>query len=232
MPLYYTALVIVFALPFLHGPSRSDQLPSLTSSDAPRAGAAPERNDVARMLTPWRKVARLLWDILVAPKLSYRIDTLTVYSDGVWAEFSITNLTSKRKYLDTRFVGHPVIKMSGSDTQNQRWQITPFKGSFSYGSPDEFIAIGPGRTVYYRQRLTVEQDDSLEIAGKPAKQVKERPSQLRYSVHCWTGAYTELSDAKQTRIGMYAIGHGQVKIEWMSEKHPKSLLTQQRLYGK
>src|SRR5262249_25137650 len=95
----------------------------------------------------WLLWVELYYEILIAPKLEYRVEKLYVYRDGVWADFAVTNRAEKRRYVTAFDLERPVMGMKITDDRDRRWRIPQFAGHIHYGTPDTFIAVEPGDSV-------------------------------------------------------------------------------------
>jgi hypothetical protein len=105
----------------------------------------PPKDTVVQEVTwsdlPWSVRVQLLWPIVKAPKILYRLEKMVVYRDGVWVDYSITNLSSKRKFVTPMFLRFPITHMDAWDSHKRHWRIPQFKGHVQFRDPDTFVSV-------------------------------------------------------------------------------------------
>jgi hypothetical protein len=180
----------------------------------------------------WRLRFSLLARIKAAPQLRYTVDKLTVYKDGVWADYSITNLHEKRLYLSPTHVAGPVQFVKGRDATGTAWHFPHTDAHVQYVDDDTFIAIGPDSRIQFRQKVTDLLRRPLEpVDPTPVGEIRARPAELSYVFAKWHHVYTLLSGDKQEEVYAFASGQGKVAVKWVDDMAPSTLPYQQRLYG-
>jgi hypothetical protein len=181
---------------------------------------------------PWRHRFRLVVQMIFAPKLLYQIEKLEVYRDYVWVEYSVTNLSSRRKYLQKQHLEAPTRAMDARDSFNRHWQPARFDGCILYKSPDEYVSVESGATVRYRAILNQMADPQpLQLVEKPRPGWHpENPAKLRYKIGCWWFDYLRLGEDDRDRERVFVIGFGETPVSWFDQKSPESYRHGGRLY--
>ena len=180
---------------------------------------------------PWSVRLRLLARIAAAPKLLYRVEKMEVYRDGVWVEYSITNLSSERKYVTPMFLDFPIGRMGMWDSHKRPWRIPQFEGRVQFMDPDTFIAMDPSGCVRFRSQVSFVVRKPIEPVPPSRVRPKERPKQLTYRIARWSDAYTKLTEDNEERVSVYVIGFGTFPVKWVDKKSPRSWRPHTRLYG-
>jgi hypothetical protein len=153
---------------------------------------------------------------------------MDVYRDGIWAEFTIANINSRRKYVAPMFMALPVTGASVWDMGNRTWSIPQPIGTIQYNNPDTFIGIESGSMIRYRSRISG-LSKPLVPGRAAASGPKVNPDQLNYGVVGWSVAYTKLTDTRSERESVFVFGAGAFPVRWFDEDCPKSLSGPTRL---
>ncbi len=190
--------------------------------------ASDDNSDALLVLRSW---LRAMKEIVLAPKLLYRVERIQVFTDGVWAEYSVVNSSSTRKYLTPMFLDFPVGRMRLVDSSNRRWTIPQFDGNISFHNPDTFISVPPNGSIRFHSRVSFLTKRPLELVG-PKNDPAAKPAKLRYLFAMWAHAYTRLTDTRQERVSVYAVGCGEAPVEWSDKQSPESWKSHTRIYGK
>lgn len=179
---------------------------------------------------PGPVLRRVLWRIAAAPKLQYRVDKMEVYNDGVWVEYSVTNLDSQAMYLTPMFLDTPVEKMSLWDADGREWDIPQFKGFVTFDNPDTFILVYPSGSIRFRSQVSFLVRKPLELANPQQGLEPERPKELTYCILGWESSTAHtIRDNRMQRLTAYVSGFGKVPVKWVDKKSPTSWKSQTRL---
>ena len=178
---------------------------------------------------PWSVRIELILRIVLAPKLLYRVHKMEVYEDGVWVEYSITNLSSEKKYVTPMFSHFPVSGLRAVDSDKRRWHVPQFEGMVQYKNPDTFIAIEPSRSIHFRSQVCLVRKP-LELVNQAATPNLKRPDELAYCIASWGDVYSELGRGAGEQVTVYQIGFGTVPVTWVDKKSPSEWRQQERIY--
>jgi hypothetical protein len=201
---------------------RADDAGFFTIDDPPRDGLAARWEDDDRgapwSQLPWRCRLSLVGSIVTAPKLLYEVEKLETYSDGVWADFAVTNASDRRKYLAPARLAIPLRTAGLWDAAGERWVVPHDKYPPASQPPDEFVAVEPGRAVRYRARV-----DRLGRSLEPFGLVegrRPRPAAVEYFVAAWPPAHTRLTATEESEVQVFAFGYGRVPVRWSDKPFP------------
>jgi hypothetical protein len=154
---------------------------------------------------PWSVRIQFILRVVLAPKLLYSVHKMEVYDDGVWVEYSVTNLSSETKYVTPMFLDSPVRHLKAVDSDKRLWHVPQFEGMVQYKNPDTFIAIAPSMSIHFRSQVCSVRKP-LELVNQAATPNPKRPDELAYWIGSWDEVYAELRRGPDERVTVYEIG--------------------------
>jgi hypothetical protein len=173
---------------------------------------------------------RLLKRVLEAPKLLYCVHKMDVFQDGVWVEYTLTNLSSGRKYLTPMFLDFPIGYMRAYGPDKRQWRIPQFTGNVQFKNPDTFIGIEPGGSLKFRSQISFIARKPLELVKQEVPRVAQ-PNELAYLIYGWSNAsYSNLDARREEQVPTFTFGIGKVPVTWHTQKSPITWNTHTRLY--
>jgi hypothetical protein len=202
--------------------------------DEPRPETAPARWEDPDQGAPWSEISgrvrlSLLGAIAAAPKLLYDVEKLEVYPNGVWAEYSVTNGSDRRKFHSPGRLHVPVRNSSLWDAAGEKWRVPRPKEDTGSGRPQEFIAIDARQTVRYRVLISKPVDKPLQPFGLIEDRPPGRPAALEYFIAAWPTAYNRLTESGESEVQVFAFGYGRVPVKWFDKPYPADWPVQTRI---